>query len=510
VALSPAPIQLDPNDPHNERLLANVDPGRYPQPTSTSRYNLVVIGAGTAGLVAVAGAAGLGAKVALIERHLMGGDCLNYGCVPSKALLAAARAAAARCDASRMGISAAPPADVAVDFAAVMERMRRLRADLSGNDSAARFTAFGVDVFHGEGRFTGMDTVAVGEQTLRFSRAVIATGGRAVALPIPGLAEAGYLTNETVFALIAMPPRIAVIGAGPVGCELAQALRRFGAGVTVLEVAPRILIHEEPDAAARVAQALASEGVGLLTGATIVRIERRDRAKVVHFERAGASHELTVEELILGVGRAANVASLGLEVAGVAYDPNGVRVDDYLRTTNKRIYAAGDVCTPMRFTHMADAMARVVLRNALFRGRARVSALTIPSCVYTDPEIAHVGIDPAQAAERGLRLRTFVQELAEVDRAVLDGATAGLVKVHVAEGSDRILGATIVARHASEMISELTIAIAHRIGLGALADVIHPYPTQAEAIRKLGDAYNRTRLTPFVKRLFTKWLAWNR
>ena len=510
MALTPAPLQLDPIDSYNQRLLENVDPARHPQPKAGSRYNLVVIGAGTAGLVTAAGAAGLGAKVALIERHLMGGDCLNYGCVPSKALLAAARAAAALHDASRMGIAAPRQTSTGVDFAAAMERMRRLRAELSINDSAARFTGLGVNVFHGEGRFTSRNTVEVGGQTLRFSRAAIATGGRAAALPITGLAETGYLTNETVFSLTAMPPRLAVIGAGPVGCELAQAFRRFGAEVTILEVAPRILIHEEPDAAARIEQALAGEGVRILTGVKIVRVEQRDRAKVIDFDRAGAVRELVVDELLLGVGRAANVEGLGLAAAGVAHDTNGIKVDDHLRTTNKRIYAAGDVCTPFRFTHMADAMARIVIRNALFHGRARVSALTIPSCVYTDPEIAHVGIYPAQAEERGIRLRTFVQELAEVDRAVLDGATTGLVKVHVAEGSDRILGATIVARHASEMISELTLAIAHEVGLGAIAELIHPYPTQAEAIRKLGDAYNRMRLTPFVKRLFAKWLSWTR
>ena len=503
-------VELDPSDAHNERLLANVDPGRYPQPKAAARYNLVVIGAGTAGLVAAAGAAGLGAKVALIERHLLGGDCLNYGCVPSKALLAAGRAAAAQQAASRMEIAVSPPSTVAVDFGAVMDRMRQLRAELSANDSAARFRALGVDVFNGEGQFTGPHTVAVDGQTLCFSRAAITTGSRPVTPGIPGLAEAGYLTNETVFSLTALPPRIAVIGAGPAGCELAQAFRRLGAEVAILEVAPTILIREDADASARVARALADQGIRILTGCTITRVERRERAKIMQLEQSRTAQQLTVDELIVGVGRQANVAGLGLEAAGIDYDSQGVKVDDYLRTTNRRVYAAGDVCTSMRFTHMADAMARIVIRNALFRGRARVSALTVPTCVYTDPEIAHVGVEPAEAAQRGLHIRTFVQELTEVDRAVLDDETAGLVKVHVGSGSDRIVGASIVASHASEMISELTIAIAHRIGLRSLANVIHPYPTQADAIRKLGDAYNRTRLTPRVRRLFARWLAWQR
>jgi pyruvate/2-oxoglutarate dehydrogenase complex dihydrolipoamide dehydrogenase (E3) component len=510
VASHRTPVELEPSDAYNERLLANVDPGRYPQPKAASRYNLVVLGAGTAGLVAAAGAAGLGAKVALIERHLMGGDCLNYGCVPSKALLAAGRAAAARQAASRMGIDRPPPATVAVDFGVVMDRMRRLRAELSANDSAARFRALGVDVFHGEGHFTGPHTVAVDGQTLRFSRAAITTGSRPVTPAIPGLAEAGYLTNETVFSLTALPPRIAVLGAGPAGCELAQAFRRLGAEVAIVEVAPTILIREDADASARVARALADQGIRILTGCTVTRVERRERTKIMHLEQSRAAHQLAVDELIVGVGRQANVAGLGLEAAGIDYGSQGVKVDDYLRTTNRRVYAAGDVCTPVRFTHMADAMARIVLRNALFPGRARVSALTVPACVYTDPEIAHVGLAPAEAAQRGLNLRTFVQELTEVDRAVLDDETAGLVKVHIAAGSDRIVGASIVASHASEMISELTLAIAHRVGLRSLANLIHPYPTQADAIRKLGDAYNRTRLTPRVRRLFARWLAWQR
>lgn len=510
MALTPKPIQLVPDDAHNRRLLENVDPTTRPQPTAAPRYNLVVVGAGTAGLVAAAGAAGLGARVALVERHLMGGDCLNYGCVPSKALIAAARAAAAPDGAARMGIADGRQVRGGVDFAAVMERMRRLRATLSANDSAARLTGLGVDVFHGAGRFIARDTIEVSGQRLRFSRAVIATGGRPLALPITGLEETGYLTNETIFSLVALPPRLIIIGAGPIGCELAQAFQRFGAEVTLVEVAPRILINEEPDAAARIEQALAADGIRILTGGQVIGMERRPDGKVVHCERAGATRELVADEVLLGVGRAANVEGLGLEVAGVAGDASGIKVDDYLRTANPRIYAAGDVCSARRFTHLADAMARIVIRNALFRGRARVSALTVPSCVYTDPEIAHVGLDPAQAERQGIRLRTFVQELAEVDRAVLDEESAGLVKIHVEEGSDRIVGASIVASHASEMISELTLAIARKVGLGGLADVIHPYPTQGEAIRKLGDAYNRTRLTPFVKRLFAQWLAWSR
>jgi pyruvate/2-oxoglutarate dehydrogenase complex dihydrolipoamide dehydrogenase (E3) component len=501
--------QIPPADEHNCRLAANVDVARVANPTPASRYNLVVIGAGTAGLVTAAGAAGLGAKVALVERHLMGGDCLNYGCVPSKALLSAARAAAARRGASSMGI-AATTGEAPVDFGAVMERMRRIRAELSVNDSVARFTGLGVDVFQGQARFTGRDRIEVGGQTLRFSRAAITTGARAAALPIAGLAATGYLTNETVFALQAMPRRLAVIGAGPIGCELAQAFRRFGADVTVLEVMPRILLREDPDAAERIARALTRDGVEVLTASNILDVATRDGAKLIRFTHQGTTRELVIDEIILGVGRAPNVEDLGLEAAGVEYGPGGIRVDDRLRTSNPRIYAAGDVATPLRFTHVADAMARIVIRNALFRGRAKISDLTIPWCIYTSPEIAQVGLTPADAEQRGIRMRTFTQEFSSVDRAVIDGETEGIVKVHVGAKGDKVLGATIVANHASEMITELTLAIRHRVGLGALAEVIHPYPTQVEAIPKLGDAYNRTRLTPFVKRLFAGWLRLTR
>jgi pyruvate/2-oxoglutarate dehydrogenase complex dihydrolipoamide dehydrogenase (E3) component len=503
-------LPLAPADDHNRRLVEHVHPPGWKNPIPASRYNLVVIGGGTAGLVIAAGAAGLGAKVALVERDLMGGDCLNFGCVPSKAMIRASCAAAAVRDARRFGIRV-PEDGVRVDFGAMMERLRRLRADLSVNDSAARFAGLGVDVFIGDAHFSGRDTVAVGDSTLRFRRAAIATGARAAELPIAGLKEAGYLTNETVFSLTGLPARIAVIGGGPLGCELAQALRRCGAEIAILEVAPQILIREDRDAVARVERALVRDGVTLLTGSNIVAVERRGRDKLIRFERNGATAELAVDEIIVGVGRVPAVAGLNLEAAGVAWDPStGVAVDDYLRTNNPRIYAAGDVCSQFKFTHVADAMARIVIRNALFYGRARMSALTIPWCTYTDPEIAHVGLYEADANSRGIKLKTFVQEFAAVDRAILDGETDGFVKVHVAAGSDRIVGATVVASHASEMLSEVTLAITKGIGLGAIADVIHPYPTQAEALRKLGDQYNRTRLTPRVKRIFERWLAWTR
>ena len=497
-----------PWDEHNQALVANARPPDWSNPEPLARYNLVVIGAGTAGLVTAAGAAGLGAKVALVERALMGGDCLNVGCVPSKSLIRAARAAAEVRDAGRFGVTAP---EGRIDFGAVMERLRRVRAEISTADSVARFRGLGVDVFLGEARFSGPDTVTVSGKTLRFARAVIATGARAAAPPIPGLAEAGYLTNETVFDLTDLPRRLAVIGGGPIGCELAQAFARLGADVAVLEAEERILGREDRDAAACLARALTRDGIALLTGVTIERVERSGAERVIRYARGGAIAKMAVDAILVGVGRVPNVLDLGLETVGVAYDRHaGVRVNDRLQTTNPRIYAAGDVCSARKFTHNSDFQARIVIRNALFLGRARASALTLPWCTYTDPEIARVGLDEREASERGIAIRTFVQELQDVDRAVIDAATDGFVKIHVRAGSDRIVGATIVAQHAGEMLPELTLAIQAGIGLGRIADVIHAYPTQAEAIRKLGDAYNRTRLTPFVKRAFATWMAWRR
>ena len=499
--------RLAPADEYDARLLANVHPEDWVNPEPAPRYNLLVIGAGTAGLVAAAGAAGLGARVALVERRLMGGDCLNFGCVPSKALIRASRVCGESNHALSYGITTAPHAD----FGAVMERMRRVRAELSANDSAARFKSLGVDVFLGEARFVGRAAAEVEGKRLNFSRALVATGARPASPPIPGLAETGFLTNETVFSLTELPRRLAVIGAGPIGCELAQAFRRFGSEVWLLEALEQILPREDRDAAAIVERAIVGDGVELLTGCKVAGIGRSAAGRVVRLEYRGANREIEVDEILVTAGRAPNVEGMGLEAAGVEYDrKSGVRVDDYLQTSNPHIFAAGDVCSALQFTHLSDAHARIVIRNALFFGRDRASRLTIPWCIYTDPEIAHVGLSEAEAALRGIAIRTFTQEMSAVDRAVLDGETAGMAKVHVREGTDQIVGATIVAAHAGEIISELTLAIAAGIGLGRIAGVIHPYPTQAEAIKKIADAYNRTRLTPSRKRLLARLLAWRR
>jgi pyruvate/2-oxoglutarate dehydrogenase complex dihydrolipoamide dehydrogenase (E3) component/uncharacterized membrane protein YdjX (TVP38/TMEM64 family) len=506
----PTPISdmLLVNDPHDQQLIENVHPPRWRNPAPAGKYNLVVIGAGTAGLVSAAGAAGLGARVALIERSLMGGDCLNVGCVPSKAFIRAARAAHEAGRGVEFGVEL--PGDPKLAFGAAMERMRKLRADISSHDSVERFTKIGVDVLLGNGRFVGPSTVEVDGRRLEFDRAVIATGARPSEVPIPGLREAGYLTNETVFTLTALPRRITVIGAGPIGCELAQAFQRFGSRVTMITDGSEILPREDRDAAAVVRAQLARDGVSILTGAQVQRVERRDGVKLLSLEDGERDHQIACEEILLAIGRTPNLEHLGLDVAGIHYNRRGVDVDQRLRTSNPKVFAAGDVCSRFKFTHAADAMARIALANALFMARRKVTDLVIPWCTYTDPEIAHVGYYDKDAQAAGFVVATITVELAQVDRAILDGETEGFARVHYDKKTGRILGGTIVARHAGEMIGELTLAIGAKQSIGVLSSIIHPYPTQAEALRKIGDAYMRAKLTPTIKKVFSKWLEWRR
>ncbi|MBD1882452.1 mercuric reductase [Microcoleus vaginatus] len=503
-------VTVPPMDEHNQKLVSYLHPPDWVNPQPASSYNLVVIGAGPAGLIVAAGAAGLGAKVALIEKHLMGGDCLNVGCVPSKTLIRSSRIVGDIWEANKFGVNVSD--SVEVDFAAVMERLRRIRAGISDVDSVQRYQEkLGVDVFLGSGRFTSNNTVEVAGQTLRFKKAVIATGARALQPQIPGLQEAGYLTNETVFNLTERPQRLAVIGAGPIGCELAQAFRRLGSEVVLLHKNAQILDKEDADAAKIVQQAFVREEIKLILESQIERVEKTNAGKVIYYKSQGKEASVTVDEIIVSIGRSPNVEGLNLEAIGVEYDTQtGVFVNDNLQTTNPRIYAAGDICMKHKFTHAADFAARMVIQNTLFFGRKKLSALTIPWCTYTDPEIARVGLGDRELQAAGIDIDTFLIPFEKVDRAIIDGEEEGFVKIHVKKGSDKILGATIVARHAGDMIGQITLAMVNNIGLGKIASTIQPYPTQADAIRKAGDAYNRTRLTPFVKNLFNKWLAWTR
>ena len=491
---------VEPLDRHNRQLIDNVHPPAWVNPEPAERYHLVVVGAGTAGLVSAAGAAGLGARVALVERRLLGGDCLNYGCVPSKAIIRAARAwHDARTGAERFG---APAASGPGDFGFAMERMRRLRASISRHDSASRFAGLGVDVFIGDGRFVAGDAMEVAGKRLRFRRAVVASGARPFAPPIPGLDTVEFLTNEDFFTLTELPERLGVIGGGPIGCEMAQTFARFGSRVTLFDMAPHVLPREDADAADIVQAALVADGVELQLGVRVAAVERAADGIAVTFDRDGEAGSATVDRLLVAVGRAPNVEGMGLEAAGVEFDRGGVEVDDRLRTTNSRIYAVGDVASKYKFTHMADALARIAIQNSLFFGRAKASDLVVPWCTFTSPEVAHVGMYEKDAQEAGHEVDTVTIPMTDNDRAVLEGADEGFLRVHLEKGKDRILGATLVAEHAGDMIGELSVAITTGVKLGQIAGVIHPYPTQAEVIKKAADTWRRGKLTPLVKKVF--------
>lgn len=506
--MNPDVPRVSPVDEYNQVLVENVHPPKWVNPQPSGRYNLVVLGAGTAGLVSAAGAAALGAKVALIEKHFLGGDCLNYGCVPSKAVIRAARVAQTVREASDYGVHI--PGGFTINFGEAMARMRRLRAGISEHDSARRFKDLGVDVFLGEGRFIDRSSVEVEGQRLNFSRAVIATGARAADPLVPGLADTGFLTNETVFSLTKLPRRLCVVGAGPIGCEMAQAFRRLGSEVCIITHGQYILPREDRDAAAIVSKRFEQEGIKVILGARILKAEVVDGTKFLVFEQSGREQHAASDEILVAVGRAPNVEGLNLEAAGVAYDKKGVTVDDRLRTTNPRIYAAGDICSRFKFTHAADAMARLALRNAFFFGRGKASSLVIPWCTFTDPEVAHVGLYEDEARKRGHDVVTHTVNLAEVDRAVLDGATEGFARVHIDGKTGRILGATLVSQHAGESIAEFVLAMTRGVPLSAFSSTIHPYPTQAEAVKRLGDLSMRARLKPWLQKAFTAYFKFRR
>jgi pyruvate/2-oxoglutarate dehydrogenase complex dihydrolipoamide dehydrogenase (E3) component len=476
-------------------------------PTTPDPYHLLVIGAGPAGLTAAHTAAGRGAKVALIERDLLGGTCLNKGCIPSKAIIRTSRLYGEMRDAEQFG--GRVPGQMSVDFREVMDRVRRIRARVREHHSPEKLAKAGIDLYSGDARFAGLDSVTVGGRVLRFKKALVATGGRPMRPPIPGLEEAGYLTYENVFDLTECPKRLLVIGGGPVGCELAQAFARLGSRVTLVQDDPMFLGREERDAAQLLSDALAHDGIEihLDTQTTGVRREGNDTiADLVHDD---AKQAVAVDRILVGVGVAPNVHGLNLEVAGVVYDPtHGIPVDDFLRTSNTRIFAAGDVCAGNKFPHIENAAARIVVANALFLGRRRLSAEAIPWCTFTDPEIAHVGMYVTEARQRNIPVRTFTVLMHEVDRAIADGEEQGFVKLHVREGTGKILGATVVASHAGDLINEISLAMNAGLDLAALALVNQPYPTQSQAIKMAALAYVGSRRSSLRAWLTAAWLSW--
>ena len=501
----PSRIPLLPFDDANAQLMRTVAPKGWIAPVPKDRYHLVVIGAGTAGLVSAAIAAGLGARVALVERHMFGGDCLNFGCVPSKAVIRAARAwREARTAAERFG---GPRVTSDGDFGTVMARLRRLRADISPVDGVERFRSLGIDVFLGQATFSGPDAISVNDTVLRFRRAIIATGARAARPPIPGLADTPYDTNESIFSLTERPARLLVIGGGPIGTELAQSFARFGSVVTLVHAGAHVLPRDDVDAAAVVSAALEADGVQIINQATVERVSHDGQQFTVQLSGDGVPSTLEADRLLVATGRTPNTEGLGLEVAGVRFTPNGVSVNERLRTSNPRVYAIGDVSSPLPFTHVADAQARLAVANALFFGigGGRTGTLVVPRVTYTDPEVAHVGITVEDASAQGVRIDTIQVSLEDNDRARLDDEPHGFLKVHLAAGTDRIVGATLVATHAGEMIGEMTVAITNGVGLAGVGKAIHPYPTQAEVFRRAADAWRKRAFTSRARQLFAWW-----
>jgi pyruvate/2-oxoglutarate dehydrogenase complex dihydrolipoamide dehydrogenase (E3) component len=500
----PSLLMVAPPDAANATLVRNVAPAAWVSPKPKEKYHLVVVGAGTAGLVSAAIAVGLGARVALVERHLFGGDCLNFGCVPSKAFIRAARAwADARRAAETFG---GPSTHADADFARAMLRMRELRAELSEADSVERFHKLGVDVFLGEASFSDPTSLMVGNDRLRFRRAIIATGARAARPNIPGLSDTPYHTNESIFSLTALPRRMVVVGGGPIGAELAQAFARYGTAVTIANSAPHVLPREDQDAAVVVAHAMERDGVRIMNDARVERVAHDGAEFRVSVAVEGKTSELLCDALLVATGRTANTEGLQLEKAGVAHTKKGVTVDDRYRTSNKAVYAIGDISSGLQFTHVADAQARFAVANALFFGiGGGKNSTLVPRATFTSPEVAHVGKSVSDAAEQGLPIETVRVNLFANDRSVLEDDTSGFLKVHLKKGTDTIVGATLVAAHAGEMIGELGLAITNGVGLGAIGKTIHAYPTQSDVFRKAADMWRRGRLTPRAKQLFAWW-----
>jgi pyruvate/2-oxoglutarate dehydrogenase complex dihydrolipoamide dehydrogenase (E3) component len=467
-----------PGEEYDEEARSLLFPDDYQNPTPKGRYHLVVIGAGPAGLISAVVAAGLGAKVALVERHRMGGDCLNVGCVPSKALLEFTKH------------MPTPSFDEAFAW------LRQVRAAIAPHDSVARYSELGVDVFLGSARFDESGEVRVGDAVLAARRVAICTGARADVPPIPGLIEANPLTNETVFDLEECPESLAILGAGPIGCELATVFARLGTQVHLFEMADRVLPLELEEASAAVAASLRDLGVQLHVGEPVGEV-RSGTPRIV----VSGDQEIACDQILVALGRRPNVEDLDLQNAGVAQDARGyIKSDGKLRTSNRRVYAAGD-CTPrLQFTHHADAQARALVQNALFAPTASVDSLIVPHCTYTNPEVASVGTVPDGEAD------VYEVSFDDLDRGRAEPDGGGFVRVLTRKGTDKIEFASIVGHDAGEQLAPLCLLMANGLGLSAARPALIAYPTRAEYINRLADAYTRTRFTPTVARLFERWL----
>lgn len=489
-----------PVDEHDEKLVQNTHPSDWKNPKPSECYDLVVIGAGSGGLTAASMMAELGAKVAIIEKNLTGGVSLVTGCVPSKSIIRSSRMIAGMKNADEFAGNC--PSSVATNFKEVMHRMRRIRARISIRNAVSELKDLGVEVFLGSASFTSPNSVSVGDAVLKFKKCIIATGSKPERPEIEGLEEAGYLTDLNIFNLKELPKRFAVIGGGPLGCELAQAFARLGSKVTIIQREPKFLPREERDAAQILAFSLARDGLEVRLNTNVVSVKTNDSEKILTLTSIGRSWELAVDEIAIAIGREPVIEGLHLEKAGVKYDTKkGITVDEYLYTTNKRILAIGDAALSYKFTHVAEATAEMAIRNAFFFGRRKFKDLVIPWCTYTDPEIAHVGMYVSEALSKNIPVKTYTVPLNDVDRAITEGEEQGFFKITIREGSDKIIGATVVSQHAGDLIGQLSVAITCGVGLSDLASVIFPYPTHAEAIKRIANQYRKDRLKPWMRKI---------
>ncbi|PWB46074.1 MAG: pyridine nucleotide-disulfide oxidoreductase [Candidatus Methylomirabilota bacterium] len=454
-------------------------------------FDLAVIGGGTAGLVTSAGAASLGAKVALIERDRLGGECLHTGCVPSKALIRSAKVLHLMRRAADFGLN---PPEVSFDFVKVMDRMRQVQAQVGKHDSPERFKGLGVTLFSDQASFLSPTELKVGGEPIAAKKVVIATGSRTAVPPIEGLAEVGFLDHVGALTLSHLPRSVVILGAGPIGIEFAQLFARFGVRVTVLEVVGQILPREDQEVAQALEAILRAEGIDIHTCTKAFRVEQSGTEKLVHGECTGASVTFRAEEIFLATGRRPNVEELNLEAAGVSYNSKGIMVDETLRTRARNIWACGDITGKLLFTHVAEYQARLVVRNALFPFKSRADYSAVPWCTFTDPEVARVGLTEAEAREQFGNVKVYRYRFGDLDRALCDGEAMGLTKL-VCTPKGKIVGAHILGPQAGDLIQEVILAMRKGLPVGALAQTIHAYPTLVEGVRRAADQYYREKLS---------------